>query len=99
MTWRYVLLPGVFAGYVTGGITAAGGAWNASIVAEVVSYDGREYHAYGLGDYIARATAATGVEHTAHLLLGIVVMCLFVVGTNAALWRRLYRLAERRYSL
>lgn len=99
MTWRHVLLPGVFAGYVTGGITAAGGAWNASIVAEVVSYDGQEYHAYGLGDYIARATAATGVEHTAHLLLGIVVMCLFVVGTNATLWRRLYRLAERRYSL
>ncbi|CAM3844523.1 ABC transporter permease [Tsukamurella ocularis] len=99
LTWRYVLLPGVFAGYVTGGITAAGGAWNASIVAEVVSYDGTTHHAYGLGDYIARATAATGPEHASHLLLGIVVMCLFVVGTNAALWRRLYRTAERRYSL
>ena len=99
LTWRYVLLPGVFAGYVTGGITAAGGAWNASIVAEVVSYDGETHHAYGLGDYIAQATAATGPEHVSHLLLGIVVMCLFVVGTNAALWRRLYRTAERRYSL
>ncbi|MCA0158036.1 ABC transporter permease subunit [Tsukamurella sp. M9C] len=99
LTWRYVLLPGVFAGYVTGGITAAGGAWNASIVAEVVSYDGETHHAYGLGDYIAQATAATGPDHTSHLLLGIVVMCLFVVGTNAALWRRLYRTAERRYSL
>ncbi|NMD55038.1 ABC transporter permease subunit [Tsukamurella conjunctivitidis] len=99
LKWRSVLLPGVFAGYVTGGITAAGGAWNASIVAEVVSYNGEEHHAYGLGDYIARATAATGVEHTAHLLLGIVVMCLFVVGTNAVLWRRLYRTAARRYSL
>ncbi|TWS19025.1 ABC transporter permease subunit [Tsukamurella asaccharolytica] len=99
MKWRYVLLPGVFAGYVTGGITAAGGAWNASIVAEVVSYNGQDYHAFGLGDYIAQATAATGADHTAHLLLGIVVMCLFVVGTNAALWRRLYRVAERRYSL
>ncbi|MGX9293926.1 ABC transporter permease [Tsukamurella paurometabola] len=99
LKWRYVLLPGVFAGYVTGGITAAGGAWNASIVAEVVSYDGTTHHAYGLGDYIAQATAATGPEHGPHLLLGIVVMCLFVVGTNAALWRRLYRTAERRYSL
>lgn len=99
LRWRYVLLPGVFAGYVTGGITAAGGAWNASIVAEVVSYDGETHHAYGLGDYIAQATAATGPEHASHLLLGIVVMCLFVVGTNAALWRRLYRTAERRYSL
>ncbi|GAA1071752.1 ABC transporter permease [Tsukamurella spumae] len=99
MRWRHVLLPGVFAGYVTGGITAAGGAWNASIVAEIVSYDGDTQHAFGLGDYIARATAATGAEHVSHLLLGIVVMCLFVVGTNAALWRRLYRVAERRYSL
>ncbi|MET9327761.1 ABC transporter permease subunit [Tsukamurella sp. NPDC003166] len=99
MKWRSVLLPGVFAGYVTGGITAAGGAWNASIVAEIVSYNGETQHAFGLGDYIARATAATGAEHVSHLLLGIVVMCLFVVGTNAALWRRLYRVAERRYSL
>ncbi|ADG79909.1 Binding-protein-dependent transport systems inner membrane component OS=Tsukamurella paurometabola(strain ATCC 8368 / DSM / CCUG 35730 / CIP 100753 / JCM 10117 / KCTC 9821 / NBRC 16120 / NCIMB 702349 / NCTC 13040)OX=521096 GN=Tpau_3324 PE=3 SV=1 [Tsukamurella paurometabola] len=99
MRWRYVLLPGVFAGYVTGGITAAGGAWNASIVAEVVSYDGQTYHAFGLGDYIADATAATGPAHTSNLLLGISVMCLFVVGTNALLWRRLYRVAERRYSL
>ena len=70
-----------------------------SIVAEIVSYNGDTQHAFGLGDYIARATAATGAEHVSHLLLGIVVMCLFVVGTNAALWRRLYRVAERRYSL
>ncbi|WP_043456888.1 ABC transporter permease [Gordonia polyisoprenivorans] len=99
LRWRYVLLPGIFASFVTGGITAAGGAWNASIVAEFVSYNGTDHHAYGLGNYIAEQTASSAPGHTALLLLGIVVMCLFVVATNAAFWRRLYALAERRYSL
>ncbi|GAA4394021.1 ABC transporter permease [Tsukamurella soli] len=99
MRWRKVLLPGIFASFVTGGITAAGGAWNASIVAEVMTYDGTTYHAHGLGDYIAKWTASTDPNHGAHLLLGIVVMCVFVVATNAAFWRRLYALAERRYAL
>lgn len=97
--WRYVLLPGIFASYVTGGITAAGGAWNASIVAEFVSYHGTDHHAFGLGNYIAEQTASSAPGHSTLLLLGIVVMCLFVVATNAAFWRRLYALAERRYTL
>ena len=99
LRWRNVLLPGIFASYVTGGITAAGGAWNASIVAELVSYNGHDYHAFGLGNYIAEQTASSAPGHSALLLLGIVVMCLFVVATNATFWRRLYALAERRYSL
>ncbi|MDF0532419.1 ABC transporter permease subunit [Tsukamurella sp. 8F] len=99
LRWRKVLLPGVFASFVTGGITAAGGAWNASIVAEIMTYNGTTYHAHGLGDYIARWTASTAPGHAAHLLLGIAVMCAFVVITNATFWRRLYSLAERRYSL
>lgn len=99
LRWREVLLPGIFAGYVTGGITAAGGAWNASIVAELVTYNGTDHHAFGLGNYIAEQTASAAPGHFALLLLGIVVMCLFVVATNASFWRRLYALAERRYSL
>ncbi|NMO02055.1 ABC transporter permease subunit [Gordonia sp. TBRC 11910] len=99
LRWRKVLLPAIFASYVTGGITAAGGAWNASIVAEIITYNGQTYNAHGLGNYIAQWTASTAPDHWAHLLLGICVMCAFVVATNAVFWRRLYALAERRYTL
>ena len=88
-------LPAIFAGYVTGGITAAGGAWNASIVAEVVTYRGQTLTATGLGSYI---TAATADGDWGRILVGVMVMSMFVVGTNRTLWRRLYVLAERRYS-
>ncbi|WP_298445448.1 ABC transporter permease subunit [Gordonia sp. (in: high G+C Gram-positive bacteria)] len=98
LKWRKVLLPAIFGSLVTGGITAAGGAWNASIVAEVLTYHGRTYHAFGLGDYIATWTASAAPGHGAHLLLGIVMMCVFVVATNAVFWRRLYALAARRFS-
>ena len=54
--WRQVILPAIFPAYVTGGITAAGGAWNASIVAELVSWHHHTLHAYGLGNYIATAS-------------------------------------------
>ena len=56
-TWRQLILPGIFPAYVTGGITAAGGAWNASIVAEIVTYGQHHLVATGLGAYIAQATA------------------------------------------
>jgi NitT/TauT family transport system permease protein len=78
LRWKDFILPAVFASYVTGGITAAGGAWNASIVAEVVSY---------------------GPHHFPKILVGIAVMSVYVVLTNRLFWRRLYALAERRYSL
>ncbi|MFE7590116.1 ABC transporter permease subunit, partial [Kitasatospora sp. NPDC057512] len=94
--WRRLIIPGIFPAYVTGGITASGGAWNASIVAEVVTFGSTTLTATGLGAYIARAA-----EHGDHprLLAGVAVMSLYVVALNRLLWRRLYRLAERRYSL
>jgi len=94
--WRKVALPGVFPYYLTGAITASGGSWNASIVAEVASWGDQRLQAQGLGAYIARATEA-GDFH--RIVLGIAVMSLFVVALNRALWRPLYRYAERRYRL
>ncbi|MFF4188731.1 ABC transporter permease [Streptomyces sp. NPDC001691] len=94
--WKRLILPGIFPSYVTGGITASGGAWNASIVAEVVTFGGTTLTATGLGAYIARATASGDFPH---LLAGVAVMSLYVVGLNRLLWRRLYRLADTRYAL
>ena len=94
--WRRLIIPGIFPAYVTGGITAAGGAWNASIVAELVTYGHHVLIAKGLGSYIALSTADGQFAKT---LTGIVVMSIYVVGLNHLLWRRLYRLAETRYSL
>jgi NitT/TauT family transport system permease protein len=96
LRWKKFILPAVFPAYVTGGITAAGGAWNASIVAEVVTYGHHHLVATGLGAYIAQA-ASTG--NLAQVLTGVVVMSVYVVGLNRLLWRRLYTLAETRYSL
>ncbi|WIX98792.1 ABC transporter permease subunit [Amycolatopsis mongoliensis] len=94
--WRRLVLPAVFPGYVTGGVTAAGGAWNASIVAEVISYNGSTLTATGLGAYIHDAT---GAGDAGRILVGVAVMSLYVVGLNRLLWRPLYTLAERRFSL
>jgi len=94
--WKRLILPGIFPAYVTGAITASGGAWNASIVAETVQYHGRIINAHGLGAFIAGATAR-GDFHA--IFAGILVMCVYVVGINTVLWRRLYRLAESRYAL
>ncbi len=96
LKWRKLVLPAIFPSYITGGITAAGGAWNASIVAEVVSYHGSTLTATGLGSYITQATA-TG--DWGRILIGVIVMSFFVVLTNRVFWRRLYALSERRYSL
>jgi NitT/TauT family transport system permease protein len=94
--WRKVALPGVFPYYLTGAITASGGSWNASIVAEVASWGDQRLQAQGLGAYIARATEAGDFPR---IVLGIAVMSLFVVALNRTLWRPLYRYAERRYRL
>ena len=94
--WRKLILPGIFSAWVTGGVTASGGAWNASIVSEVVSWGGTTLRADGLGAYIAEATRAGDWPRIA---LGIGLMSLFVVGLNWVLWRRLYGLAERRYHI
>jgi NitT/TauT family transport system permease protein len=91
--WRKVILPGIFPYYVTGALTASGGSWNASIIAEVVSWGDTKLEAHGLGAYIAKATNA-GDFH--RVVLGVGVMSVFVVILNRALWRRLYVLADRR---
>ena len=96
LRWRTLILPAIFSAYVTGGITAAGGAWNASIVAEVVHYGHTTLRAYGLGAYIAQSTAAGNFSA---ILVGVSVMSIYVVGLNRLFWRRLYRIAETRYSL
>ena len=96
LTWRTLYGPAIFGSWVTGALTAAGGAWNASIVAEIVSYGDTTLTATGLGAYIAEATAA---GDTGRVLVGVAVMSVLVVATNRLLWRRLYGLAETRYSL
>jgi NitT/TauT family transport system permease protein len=96
LLWRKLILPAIFPSYVTGGITAAGGAWNASIVAEIVTYNGTTLTATGLGAYIRDATAA---GDSGRILVGVIVMSVYVVATNRLFWRRLYAISERRFSL
>jgi NitT/TauT family transport system permease protein len=94
--WRRIALPAVLPYYVTGAITASGGSWNASIVAEVASWGNDHLEAQGLGAYIAQQTDA-GDFH--RIVLGIVVMSLYVVVINRVLWRPLYHYAERKFRL
>jgi NitT/TauT family transport system permease protein len=94
--WRRIALPAVLPYYVTGAITASGGSWNASIVAEVASWGDKHLEAQGLGAYIAQQTEA-GDFH--RIVLGIVVMSLFVVLINRTFWRPLYLYAERKFRL
>ena len=94
--WRKVILPGIFPYYVTGALTASGGSWNASIVAEVANWGDIKLRAAGLGAYIAEATQAGDYPR---VILGIGVMSLFVVVINRLLWRPLYRFGERRFRL
>ena len=77
-----------------GAITAAGSAWNASIVSEVASWGSTKLTAHGLGAYIADATTAGS---TARLVLGVIVMSAFVVALNLLVWRPLYEYANRRF--
>ncbi|OZI18497.1 sulfonate ABC transporter permease [Bordetella genomosp. 9] len=92
LKWRRFYLPAVFPSFVTGAITASGGSWNASIVAEVVTWGKTTLTAHGLGGYIADMTSRGDFPRIA---LGIGVMCVFVMGLNRFLWRRLYLLAEK----
>ena len=94
--WRALILPAIFPAWVTGALTAAGGAWNASIVAEVVTWGDTTLKATGLGAYI---TAATTAGDWPRIVLGVAVMSAYVVVLNRLVWRRLGRLAAVRYSL
>jgi NitT/TauT family transport system permease protein len=94
--WRSLIIPGIFAAWVTGGVTASGGAWNASIVSETVSWGDTTLTAYGLGAYIAGATKEGDWPR---IVLGVGFMAMFVVILNRLVWRRLYHLAETKYRL
>jgi NitT/TauT family transport system permease protein len=94
--WRTLILPAIFPFWVTGACTAAGGAWNASIVAELATWGDTTLKADGLGAYIAEVTQK---GDTPMIISSIAVMCIFVVLTNKLLWRRLYGYAEKRFHL
>jgi NitT/TauT family transport system permease protein len=93
LKWKRVYLPAVFPAYVTGAITASGGSWNASIVAEYVTWGKTTLAAQGLGSYIKQMTDAGDFHRIA---LGIGVMCVFVMLLNRFFWRKLYVLAGDR---
>jgi len=94
--WFRVVLPGVFPYFLTGGLAATGGCWNASIVAEFVTWGDTALQARGLGSYIATATAAGDYPR---LILGVTAMAIFVTLFNRLFWRPLNRYAERRLRL
>jgi NitT/TauT family transport system permease protein len=94
--WKRLALPGIFPFFITGAITAAGGAWNASIVAEWVSWGNITLKATGLGEYIQAGTLSGDFPRIA---LGTVVMCLYVLAFNHIIWRPLYRLAQQRFTI
>ena len=94
--WRTLILPAIFPFWVTGACTAAGGAWNASIVAELATWGQTQLKADGLGAYIAEVTQK---GDTPMIICSIAVMCIFVVITNKLIWRRLYDYAEKRFHL
>ncbi|HUO55292.1 MAG TPA: ABC transporter permease subunit, partial [Rhodoblastus sp.] len=91
--WKDVMLPGIFPYYVTGALTASGGSWNASIVAEYVQWGDKTVVAHGIGAYIAQATAAGDYPK---IVLGVAVMSVFVILFNRLLWRPLFALGERK---
>jgi NitT/TauT family transport system permease protein len=94
--WRVLYLPSIFPALVTGWITAAGGAWNASIVAEYLSYQGQTLTAYGLGSLISHAT---NIGDMTLLAASLTVMISFVVLINRTFWAKIYNLAQSRYRL
>jgi len=94
--WKTLILPGIFPYLVTGLVTASGGAWNASIIAEYFRLRGQTMQTLGLG---AEISAASDQGQFQILLLATIVMALMVVTINRLVWRPLYRLAETRYNL
>jgi NitT/TauT family transport system permease protein len=94
--WTTVILPGIFPYLITGLVTASGGAWNASIIAEYFRLKNQTLQTTGLG---ATISAATDNGQFQILLLATIVMAMMVVTINRLVWRPLYRLAETRYKL
>ncbi|MFC5724678.1 ABC transporter permease [Streptomyces gamaensis] len=96
LRWKSLILPAVFPSYVTGALTASGGAWNASIQAEIINYGSTTLTAIGIGAYIQQATSDGDFSRN---FLGAVIMSVYVVVLNRLLWRPLYRFAEKRCAL
>ena len=96
LRWKTLILPSIFGSWCTGGLTAAGGAWNASIVSEIVEYGKNHMSTQGLGAYI---TAATTEGNSVKTLVGVTVMSLIVVLSNRLFWAPLQRISEKRYVL
>lgn len=94
--WKTLILPSIFPYLITGIITASGGAWNASIVSEMVSWHDEQLVATGIGSFISNVTDQ---GDWGGIIWGITVMCVFVVLINRFLWRRLYQMAETKYHL
>lgn len=94
--WRTLIFPAIFPYFITGAITASGGAWNASIVAEYQSFGGDTFSVTGIGSMIAKATASGNYPV---LLAATLTMVLVVILINRLLWRRLYKLAEDRFRM
>jgi NitT/TauT family transport system permease protein len=94
--WRTLILPALFPYLVTGLITAGGGAWNASIVAEYTTFNSKTYSVTGLGSLISAATATGNFGLLAAATLTMIIV---VISLNRFFWRRLYRLAENKYRM
>ncbi len=95
LLWRKMILPGIFPSFITGAITAAGGCWNASIVAEYVEWGDHTIISTGIGEYI---TTSTQQGDFPRIALGIAVMCIYVMLFNRFLWQKLYQLAATRFT-
>lgn len=96
MWWRKLALPAIFPYYITGAISAAGGAWNASIVSEWVNWGPTTLEATGLGSYITQFAAEGDFPR---VVLGTACMCVYVLLYNRFIWQPLYHVAEKRFSL
>lgn len=94
--WWRVILPGIFPFYITGAITSAGGAWNASVLAEIVHWGNNTVVAHGLGAYITQYTTTGDFPR---VVLGMVIMCIYVLAFNRIIWQPLYNLSQRRFLL
>lgn len=92
LKWKKLILPGLFPSIITGMMAAAGGAWNATVVVEVIKYGDQRISAAGLGTYIVEAG-----DHGLKLTLGVIVMCLYVLLINRLVWMPLYRYAEQHF--
>jgi len=95
LKWKRFLIPAIFPSLITGVITSAGGAWNASIVAEIINWGNQKLIAHGLGSYI---TINTIKGNFSNIKLGIFIMCIWIIFINIILWKPLYKYTKSRFT-